>query len=156
MSTTLLVENNQELESFYSLNLQTWVGTSIIPKKEAKFCSRILEDNTGVDLVITKARNGLEKSAEAIFQMMKKRSKNIPIIVIGKSTLTDESVTHLPSGLDIKPLIQSAGKLLNVTAKDMSKFQVPEFFEIPINYFFSLKKPVTDVYERILIMQVLI
>ena len=60
MSTTLLVENNQELESFYSLNLQTWVGTSIIPKKEAKFCSRILEDNTGVDLVITKSRNGLE------------------------------------------------------------------------------------------------
>jgi HD-GYP domain-containing protein (c-di-GMP phosphodiesterase class II) len=148
MSTTLLVENNQELESFYSLNLQTWVGTSIIPKKEAKFCSKIFEDDTEIDLIITKARNGLEKSAEAIFQMMQKSGKKIPIIVIGKSTLTDESIIHLPSGLDIKPLMQTAGKLLDVTAQDMAKLQVPDFFEIPINYFLSLKRSVTDVYEE--------
>ena len=148
MNTTLLVENNQELESFYSLNLQTWVGTTIIPKKEAKFCYKVFEDGSQIDLIITKARNGLEKSAEAIFEMIQKSGRNIPLIVVGKSTLTDESVIHLQSGLDIKPLIQAAGKALNVTAQNMAQLQVPEYFAIPINYFLSLKRSVTDVYEE--------
>lgn len=148
MKTTLLVENSSELESFYSLNLQTWVGTSIIPKKEAKFCSKIFEENIQIDLIITKARNGLEKSAEALYEMIKNSGKQIPLIVIGKSTLTDEQAVHLPSGLDIKPLLQATGKALNVTAQDMANFVVPEFFAIPINYFLSLKRSATDVYEE--------
>lgn len=148
MNTTLLVENNQELESFYSLNLQTWVGTEILPKKEAKFCSKLFEQDVKIDLVITKARNGLEKSAEAMYEMIKQSGKSIPLIVIGKSTLTDEQAVHLPSGLDIKPLIQATGKALQVTAKDMANFVVPDYFAIPINYFLSLKRSATDVYEE--------
>jgi hypothetical protein len=148
MNTTLLVENNQELESFYSINLQTWVGTSILPKKEAKFCSKLFEEDIQIDLIITKARNGLEKSAEALFEMIQKSGKKIPLIVIGKSTLTDESVIHLQSGLDIKRLISTSAKALNITAQVMANLQVPEYFAIPIHYFLSLKRAATDVYEE--------
>lgn len=148
MRTTLLVENNPELESFYSLNLQTWVGTSIIPKKEAKFCSKLFEENTNIDLIITKARNGLEKSAEALAKMIEDSGRKIPLIVIGKSTLTDPKIIHLPSGLEIKPLIQQTAKSLDVTAKDMANQVVPDYFAIPINYFLSIRRSVTDVYEE--------
>ena len=148
MSTTLLVENNPELESYYSLNLQTWVGTSIIPKKEAKFCAKVLEEDIQIDLIITKARNGLEKSAELIQALVAKSGKNIPIIIIGKSPVQGEGIVTLPSGLDIKELIQNTAKSLNVTAQDMAKFVVPEYFPIPINYFLSLKRSVTAVYEE--------
>lgn len=148
MKTTLLVENNPELESFYSLNLQTWVGTSIIPKKEAKFCSKLFEENTNIDLIITKARNGLEKSAEALAKMIEDSGRKIPLIVIGKSTLTDPKIIHLPSGLEIKPLIQQTAKSLDVTAKDMANQVVPDYFAIPINYFLSIRRSVTDVYEE--------
>lgn len=148
MKLTLLVENNTELESFYSLNLQMWVGAPILPKKEAKFCLKAFEDNPDIACVITKARNGLEKSAEALYEYLQKSGKQIPLIVIGKSTIEDESVIHLPSGLDIKPLVQNVAKALGVTAQDMAKMQVPEYFPIPINYFLALKRSVTDVYEE--------
>lgn len=148
MKLTLLVENNTELESFYSLNLQTWVGAKILPKKEAKFCLKAFEENPDIACIITKARNGLEKSAEAIYEFLQKTGKQIPLIVIGKSTLTDPNVIHLASGLDIKPLVQNVAKALEVTAKDMAQMDVPEFFPIPINYFLALKRTVTDIYEE--------
>lgn len=148
MKLTLLVENNTELESFYSLNLQTWVGARVLPKKEAKFCLQVFEENPDIACVITKARNGLEKSAEALYEYLQKSGKKIPLIVIGKSTIEDENIIHLPSGLDIKPLIQNVAKALGVTAQDMASMQVPEYFPIPINYFLALKRTVTTAYEE--------
>lgn len=150
MKTTLLVENNPELESFYSLNLQTWVGTTIIPKKEAKFCHKLLSENgSTIDLIITKSRNGLEKSAEALHKMVKDLKLNIPIIIIGRSTLEENtSLIHLASGLEIKSLIQATAKSLGVTAQDMARQKVPDHFAIPINYFLSLRRSVTNVFEE--------
>lgn len=148
MKSTLLVENNQELESFYSLNLQTWVGAKVIPKKEAKFCTQILNEKSDISCIITKARNGLEKSAEAIQELLKKNNKNIPLIIVGQSSVEGENVVHLPSALDIKPLIQNVAKALNVTAQDMAKLAVPDYFAIPLNYFMALKRSVSNVYEE--------
>lgn len=147
MKLTLLVENNKDLEDFYAINLQTWVGAKIIAKKEAKFCLSAFDENPDIACVITKARNGLEKSAEALYEYLKNSGKTIPLIVIGKSTIEDENVIHLPSGLDIKPLVQNVAKALEVTAQDMVKLQVPQYFPIPINYFLSLKRTITDVFE---------
>jgi response regulator RpfG family c-di-GMP phosphodiesterase len=148
LKLTLLVENNTQLESFYSLNLQTWVGAEILPKKNAEFSIKLLEENPDIALVITKARCGLEKSAELLHEYIKNSGKEIALIVIGKSSLNPEEVTHLATGLDIKPLVQLSAKALGVTAQDMAKLQVPEHFAIPINYFSALKRTVTDVYEQ--------
>lgn len=148
MKLTLLVENNTELESFYSLNLQTWVGAKILPKKEAKFCLKAFEENPDIACIITKARNGLEKSAEALNEYLKSSGKDIPLIIIGKSSVEGENVVHLKSGLDIKPLMQNVAKAIGVTAQDMATMQVPEHFPIPINYFSALKRTITDVYEE--------
>lgn len=150
MKLTLLVESNPELESFYSLNLQTWVGAKVLPKKEAKFCSQAFEENPDIACVITKARNGLEKSAEAIYEYLQSSGKDIPLIVIGKSTLinADAKVIHLASGLDIKDLVVNVAKALGVTAQDMAKVVVPDMFPIPINYFLALKRSVTEIFEE--------
>lgn len=148
MKLTLLVENNNDLESFYSLNLQTWVGAKVLAKKEAKFSFKALDENPEIACIITKARNGLEKSAEAISEYLQKTQKNIPLIIIGKSTVQTENAIHLASGLDVKPLVQNVAKAIGVTAQDMAKLQVPEYFPIAINYFFALKRSVTDIYEE--------
>ena len=133
LKLTLLVENNTELESFYSLNLQTWVGAKILPKKEAKFCLKAFEENPDIACVITKARNGLEKSAEALHEYLKASGKNIPLIIIGKSSVESENVVHLQSGLDIKPLMGNVAKAVGVTAQDMASMVVPEYFPIPVS-----------------------
>jgi hypothetical protein len=148
LKLTLLVENNEQLESFYSLNLLTWVGASVITKKEAKFCIKVFEDHPDIACIITKARNGLEKSAEALYEYLQQLKIKIPLIVIGKSTIEDPNVIHLSNGLDIKPLIQAAAKSLGVTAQDMVKLNVPEYFPFPINYFRVLRRSTVDVFEE--------
>lgn len=148
MKITLLVEDNTELESFYSLNLQTWVGAKTLPQKEAKFCQKAFDENPDIACIITKARNGTEKSAEILYEYLQKSQKNIPLIIIGKSSIEDENVIHLSNGLDIKPLMQNVAKALGVTAQNMATMQVPEYFPIPIHYFLALKRTLTNVYEE--------
>src|SRR5690606_910224 len=59
----------------------------------------------------------------------------------------------LSSRLDLKPIIQHSARFLNVTALDMAKLAVPEYFAIPINYFSHLKRSVVDIYEKILLKE---
>ena len=146
MKLTLLIENNRQLEDFYSLNLQTWVGATIEKCTTAEDASKRIEQ-TEVQLIIAKARVGLERTAEVIWEYLQKSNKQIPLIVIGKSSLDTAVVTHLPTGLDIKALVQNSARLLGVTAQDMVQLQVPEFYNIPIDYFKILKRTETNIYE---------
>jgi hypothetical protein len=148
MKTTLLVENNEELESFLSINLHTWVGTSIIPAKSAKFAIEHLIDNhESINLIITKSNISTERTAEAIDQYLKSNKLNIPLITIGKESLDSVDAMNIHSALDIKPIIKSSAQLLGVTAQDMAKQTIPEYFEIPVMFFRYITLPVTDVYK---------
>jgi len=148
LNLTLLVENNIELSSYYSINLQTWVGADSLVEKTSKMAIGILENNPDIGLIITKSRNGLEKSAEILFEYITKSGKTIPLIVIGKSSIKDPSVIHLANGLDIKELVQNTAKAIGVTAQDMAKHVVPDFFPIPISYFLSLHTAIINIYVQ--------
>ena len=108
MGLTLLVENNQILENFYHLNLQTWVGADVIARKDAKSCETVFQEYSTLRCIIVRARNGQERTAESIYDIMKNLRLNIPMIVIGKSTIEDKKIIHLHNGLDIKTLLQGA------------------------------------------------
>lgn len=147
MKTTLIVENNLQLQSFYAINLHTWVGTHCISKSEAKLAMQYLMENAGhIDLIITKASIGTERSAEAIFKYLLDKALSIPLLVIGDGPLASNGVTHIFSALAIKDIIQHSAKALKVTAKEMAALSVPEFFEIPIQNFFLLKESICDIY----------
>ena len=148
MKTTLIVENNNQLQDFYSINLHTWVASTCIAKAEAKLAMQYLSENKDqINLIITKAKVGTERSAEAIFQYLLDNGLDIPMLVIGDSSLADSGVTHIFSALSIKEIIQYSAKELNVTAKDMAAISVPDYFEIPIQHFFTLKEPICDIYQ---------
>ena len=149
MSLTLLVEHNPMIESCYMLNLSTWLGLEILPKKKAEFAVKYLEtDSQNIKLIIVRATIEKEKSGEMMIEYVKKKGLNIPVIVIGPGKEIPGSAAHVPNSLQLKILIQSSAKALNITAKDMSAKVVPNYFPIPITYFKVIKRSVCKVYSQ--------
>lgn len=149
MNLTLLVENNPRIESFYMLNLSTWLGLEVVAKKKAEFAIKYLEtDAHNIKLIIVRAIIDKEESAKKILEYVTEKKLNIPIIEIGPGKEVPGCFAHVPNSLQLKILIQSAAKALNITAKDMSQKVVPDFFPIPITYFKVIKRSVCHVYSQ--------
>jgi HD-GYP domain-containing protein (c-di-GMP phosphodiesterase class II) len=149
VSLTLLVENNQKIESFYMLNLSTWLGLQLVTKKRADQGIRLLESGKlPFTLIIVRTRIEKEESAKEIIEYVKRKELKIPVIVIGSGDPPEGSFTHVPNSLQLKLLIQAAAKALEITAKEMMNKVVPDYFPIPIAYFLVLRRSVCDVYTR--------
>lgn len=150
MKTTLIVENNSKLQDFLAINLHTWVGSLAITAKDAKLATeQLLQHKSSINLIITRANVGTERTAEAIFRYLLDNGLDIPIIVIGDSPLAESGITHVFSALSIKEIIQYSAKELEVTAQDMANLAVPNYFEIPLNIFYEIKSSICPVYKEV-------
>lgn len=149
MALTLLVENNSKIESFFVLNLLTWVGMETITKKNADFAIKFLENSAeNVNLIICRVRISQEDTAEKIQQFLKARNLQIPLILIGKPDESKKDLCYIENSLNIKALVRESAKALGITAQEMINKVVPEFFPIPISYFLVIKRPICPVYAR--------
>lgn len=146
----MLVEPNPQIESLFMLNLSTWLGLEIIGKKRAEFAINYLMEGKKADLIIVRNTIGKEASANSLIDYLQQNNLEIPVIVIGQSAhpLKSGHFAHLPNSLELKPLIQTAAGALKITAQDMAKKAVPDFFPIPILYFKEIKRSVCPVYSQ--------
>lgn len=132
------------------LNLATWLGLDIVGKKRAEFAINYLKEAKAVKLIIVRNTIGKEASANSIIDFVQQNKIDIPIIVIGSSNhpLRTGYKAHLPNALDLKQLIQSCAKTLEITAKKMSQMVVPEYFPVPITYFKEMKRSLCPIYSQ--------
>jgi HD-GYP domain-containing protein (c-di-GMP phosphodiesterase class II) len=147
MYTTLIVEKSAQLQSFFAINLHTWVGSSSSSYNTATLAIDYLKtQGKNINLIITRDKIGTEKTADALRDFITKQNLEIPMVVIGKSENNSDKVIDIDSGLDIKTLVMTSAQALGVTAQDMAKVVVPEFFEIPLQFFHHLSSPICPVY----------
>ena len=147
MKLTLLVENNPKIESFYKLNLSTWLGLETVIQGKAEPAMQYLEAHgEQVQLIIVRYKIQKELTAEILINFLKEKGMNIPFIVIGPGEVPD--VPCVANSLDLKLMIKMAASSLNITAKEMSSKVVPEYFPIPIHYFQSIQRSVCPVYFK--------
>jgi HD-GYP domain-containing protein (c-di-GMP phosphodiesterase class II) len=143
----LLIEGNQRIESFYMLNLTTWVGLETIPKRRSEFAIKLLEEgSTKIELIICRNKIDKEDSAQIILDYLKSKNLSIPVIVLGTGKTPAGAYTHINNSLDLKNVIKNSAKALNITAQEMAGKIVPDYFPIPIQYFTHLKRSVCDVF----------
>ena len=147
MKLTLLVENNLKIESFYKLNLTTWLGLETVVQGQAESAIQYLEvHHEQVQLIIVRYKIQKELTAKILIDFMKEKGINIPFIIIGPGEVPD--VPCVANSLDLKLLIKMAASALNITAKEMSSKVVPEYFPIPTHYFQSIMRSVCPVYFK--------
>jgi hypothetical protein len=71
MSQTILIESSEDLKKIFALNLNTFVGTDVIHRKNADDTIELLRILPQVGLVITQAKVGTEETALKIYQFIK-------------------------------------------------------------------------------------
>ena len=143
----LLIEGNQRIESFYMLNLTTWVGLETISKRRSEFAIKLLEEgSTKIELIICRNKIDKEDSAQIILDYLKSKNLSIPVIVLGIGKTPAGAYTHINNSLDLKNVVKNSAKALNITAQEMASKIVPDYFPIPIQYFTHLKRSVCDVF----------
>lgn len=135
----ILVEDNDELARFYSLNLHVWVGATVLHAKDLRTVESLIKEHQSAKLVISKS-----SYTPIVKKFLEGESlRNISQINLGPGEFDGVSIEN---GLNIKPLMQAAAKALGVTAQDMAKLEVPEYFPIPISHFGAINSSSADIY----------
>jgi HD-GYP domain-containing protein (c-di-GMP phosphodiesterase class II) len=149
MSQTILIETNEDLKKIFSLNLNTFVGTDVILRKNAEDALALLRILPQVGLIITKAQVGEEDTARRIFQHIKSESLQTALIVIGACPELANEVLCLEEPVSWEILIKQAAAHLGVTIKDSIHKVKPDFLPIGVHYFYDIQKTPCDVFIRI-------
>lgn len=149
MSQTILIETNEDLKKIFSLNLNTFVGTDVILRRNADDALALLRILPQVGLVITKAKVGEEETAQKIYQHIKNESLNTSLIVLGECPPLSSEILCLQEPVSWEILIKQAASHLGVTIQDAVNKVKPDFLPVGLHYFYDIQKTPCDVYIRI-------
>ncbi len=149
MSQTILIETNEDLKKIFSLNLNTFVGTDVILRKDADEALALLRILPQVALIITKAKVGSEETAQKIYQHIKNESLNTSLIILGECPSLANEILCLQEPVSWEILIKQAASHLGVTIQDAVNKVKPDYLPIGLHYFYDIQKTPCDVYIRI-------
>jgi HD-GYP domain-containing protein (c-di-GMP phosphodiesterase class II) len=149
MSQTILIESNEDLRKIFSLNLNTFVGTDVIHRKNADDTIELLRILPQVGLIITEAKVAAEETAVKIFNFIKRENLPISLIVMGDVPAISTEVLCLKEPVSWETLIKQAAQHLGVSLQDSISKVRPDYLPVGVHYFYDISKTPCDVYIRI-------
>jgi len=149
MSQTILVEDNEELEKIFSINLKTYCSTEVIKRKDAKDVIELLNILPTIDLIICRARVAGEYTAIEIIKYIQEQELNTDIIIIGECKEYKSEYLTLKDQIEWEELIQNAADVLGVDYEENKKKKESSFYPVDINYFYEINESPCDVYIRL-------
>ncbi|MBF0362422.1 MAG: hypothetical protein HQK49_15500 [Oligoflexia bacterium] len=149
MSQIILVENNINTDTVFSLNLNTYLDAKVFHKKNHSEAIDLLQNNNDIKLIIT--RNIIEntKTAIEIFKFLKENAKTIPMIILGPEPLMEKHAIILGESPEVRDILKNAAQCLGITPKEMAAKVVPDYISIPIEFFLTLDILICPVYLRL-------
>lgn len=151
MSHGLLITNSEILKDMYCLNLKAYVDLTCTIKMDLQSTLLLIEQSPNLDVIIVEAQLKDERVALGLHNYMVARDLDeIPTIVIGKdeSLKGVNNIHFIENRFDIQNLVRITAKILGITAKDMIKKGVPDYYPVPINIIKNLKNTKTNIYYK--------
>lgn len=148
MGHILLVSDNEVINSIYLVNLKAYVGANVTVKDSAEEAIKLLEVGADLDAILSFSKIKNEETSRIIFDYLKEHKSNLPFVLVGKKNGFSEDVKNISSIFDIKGMVRTVAKILQITAKEMAETSVPEFYPIPLKLFIGMGKSYCDVYYR--------
>jgi HD-GYP domain-containing protein (c-di-GMP phosphodiesterase class II) len=149
MSQTILIETNEDLKKVFSLNLNTFVGTDVILRKNADDALALMRILPQVGLVITKAMVGEEETAIKIHQHIKAQGLDTAMIILGECPALADEILCLQEPVSWEILIKQAASHLGISVQDGIGKIKPDYLPIGVHYFYDIQHSPCDVYIRI-------
>lgn len=149
MKSVFIVESNPNLDALWTLNLKIYVDVNAETKKLAEFAIKQLEEKGEFpDAVITRKDIKSEKTYEILKKYFALKKVSTPMVVISPEPPDDlrKGDLHVTNCLDLKNIIRSTSQIVGMTAAEMAKKKVEEFYPIPVNFFMNLNYLVCDLF----------
>ncbi|MFG1501124.1 HD domain-containing protein [Halobacteriovorax sp. XZX-3] len=154
-SRVLIISDENILSSVYAANLSAYVGLKVIVAKTKSEIQNYLGRRDYVNLIV--CANFLEdfpNISDEILNLISSVKLKSNIIMFNNLTEQNStvaippSVIYIPNRYDIKSIVRSSAKLMNVTAKDMVALDVGDFYPLPLDLLKLTDQAFCDIYLR--------
>lgn len=149
MSHAILISNNEVICNLYEINMRAYVATNVTIKEDYESAIALLEHAPDMNAII--CINSSEEDGKSILALedfLIEKNLSIPVIIVSKDKTQFKSKLVVKSKYDIRSILQTMAKILEITAKEMAERPVPKFFPIPIRLIKTMDTTECDIYYR--------
>lgn len=120
-------------------NLRVYANCECLVATDLKDAYLQLQKDKTIQCLVVKEMIGDTAAGKLMITYMKKHGIEIPIVIFQGEKLAEqyENVTSIEKNTDVRSLVRVIAKEFKVTAQQMSKIKVEEFFPFPLKLFFS-------------------
>ena len=150
MAQIILIEENKNLHDLLTLNLQTYTGSEIISRENAKEAIELLKILPSVDLVISSSKVAEELSAQLLGEFKKENNRDFELIILGNFPPALEGLAKgVADPKQWEKVVELSAKILGINEDILSQKVLPDYIPIPVFYFLPLDTVCCDVFIRI-------
>jgi HD-GYP domain-containing protein (c-di-GMP phosphodiesterase class II) len=149
LSHALLISSNEVICNLYEINMRAYVGTNISIKEDYDSAKALLEHAPDLNAVLVINNNESDQAQiQNLETFMQENSIKAPLIIVGPKKGEFNSKLLIKNKYDIRSILQTMAKILEITAKEMAQRPVPKFFPIPIRLIKTMEETDCDIYYR--------
>lgn len=131
MNEILLLDNHEKTRHLYAANLEVYTGANIVEFNNLDDAIEYLNQGGSPNIIITRAKIEQRSADEKMVSMLKGKVE-VPLLILGESTVNYFDATIFKDSTDVKIIIQACAKILNVTPTLMVDKDVSDYYPVPL------------------------
>ena len=150
MSQIIIVHDNESFRELLSLNLSTYVGATIVPRKDAAETTALLSILPDIDIIVCSSKIGEEPTAQIILDFLRESLMEVALIVVGEAPVHQEGeLVHIKDTQDWENIVKVCAKIIGVTPESVEKKPRPAYIPINLENFYMIDRTPCEIYIRI-------
>lgn len=129
----VLLEHRLEYQSIYGMNLTLYLGAEVKVATTIKAAIDIIMESNPVLIFLNNDAYSQDIGAE-LWQIFDNKRINTPLFILGRAKVPQEIVTVFDSKVQLRDVLRSMARSMNVTAKIMAEQDLPEYFPLPTEF----------------------
>lgn len=132
----ILLEHRVDYKALYGLNLYVYLGIEPIVCSTVRGVIDALAKHKDIDLIFVDNNSYSVDVGQELYSYLVEKGidDKIPYFIVGKTKAPSMHITIFDSNMQLKYILQSVAKAVDVTAKTMAETVFPEYFPLPIEF----------------------
>jgi len=144
----VLLEHRPDYCAIYGMNLTLYMGADVRVANTIKEVVDLVQAEK-VSLIFVNNNAYTQDISLKLWNIFESKQIKTPLFVMGNSGVPQEHVTLFDSNIELKYVLQSIAKQINITAKDMIKRESPEYFPLPMEFMVPGWLASIDIYSLV-------
>lgn len=149
MGKGLIISSHPLLSDIYSLNLKFYTDSRVIIRKSVdEGLKHLKEPGVKLDFIVLVQTEEDKKSLNDFHSFLKTNKINSSLIVSGPADPIPGNIVFIPSAFDIKTMVRTVARLMNITAKKMLDVVVPDYVSFSAKHLEKLTKTPVSIFLK--------